>query len=111
MLRNASRTLEIDVSQNQQVERGVLAHYARHGIEGWRTENRLWRSLFGLTFWKQLYEEDTLVTEFDRRPLSLKQNNFYAKFEHSIEALLRRLIAKKNCVFTFTKWPRCTMAK
>lgn len=94
MLRSASRTLAIDVSQNQQVERGVLAHYARQGIQGWRTENRLWRSLFGLTFWKQLYEEDALVTEFDRRPLSLKQNNFYAKFKDSIESLLARLDSK-----------------
>ena len=94
MLRNASRTLNIDVSQNQQVERGVLAHYARQGIQGWRTENRLWRSLFGLMFWQQLYEEDTLVTEFDRRPLSLKQNNFYEKFKDSIEALLSRLNSK-----------------
>ena len=103
MLRNASRTLDIDVSQNQQVERGVLAHYARQGIEGWRTENRLWRSLFGLTFWKQLYEEDTLVTEFDRRPLSLKQNNFYAKFELSIEGLLRKLNTKEKLRFHLHK--------
>ncbi|MBJ2129128.1 VRR-NUC domain-containing protein [Alteromonas sp. IB21] len=103
MLRSASRTLDIDVSQNQQVERGVLAHYARQGIVGWRTENRLWRSLFGLTFWKQLYEEDTLVTEFDRRPLSLKQNNFYAKFELSIEDLLRKLNTKEKLRFHLHK--------
>ncbi|HCV01050.1 MAG TPA: DNA polymerase III subunit epsilon, partial [Pseudoalteromonas sp.] len=103
MLRNASRSLDIDVSQNQQVERGVLAHYARQGVEGWRTENRLWRSLFGLTFWKQLYEEDTLVTEFDRRPLSLKQNNFYAKFEQSIEALLLALDSKEKLRFHIHK--------
>ncbi|MDO6576816.1 exonuclease domain-containing protein [Alteromonas stellipolaris] len=96
MLRNASRTIDIDVSQNQQVERGVLAHYKRLGIAGWRTENRLWRSLFGLTFWAQLYEEDTLVTEFDRRPLSLKQNNFYARFGSSIEALFERLDGKEK---------------
>lgn len=103
MLRSASRTLAIDVSQNQQVERGVLAHYARQGIQGWRTENRLWRSLFGLTFWKQLYEEDALVTEFDRRPLSLKQNNFYAKFEDSIESLLARLDSKDTLRFHIQK--------
>ena len=103
MLRNASRTLAIDVSQNQQVERGVLAHYARQGVQGWRTENRLWRSLFGLTFWKQLYEEDTLVTEFDRRPLSLKQNNFYAKFEDSIETLLDALDSKEKLRFHIHK--------
>jgi DNA polymerase-3 subunit epsilon len=103
MLRSASRTLDIDVSQNQQVERGVLAHYARQGVQGWRTENRLWRSLFGLTFWTQLYEEDALVTEFDRRPLSLKQNNFYAKFEDSIEALLERLGTKEKLRFHLHK--------
>lgn len=96
MLRSASRTINIDVSQNQQVERGVLAHYKRLGIAGWRTENRLWRSLFGLTFWAQLYEEDALVTEFDRRPLSLKQNNFYARFCDSIEALFERLDSKEK---------------
>ena len=96
MLRNASRNIDIDVSQNQQVESGVLAYYARHDITGWRTENRLWRSLFGLTFWQQLYEEDALVTEFDRRPLSLKQNNFYTKFESSIETLLLALSSKQK---------------
>ena len=96
MLRNAARNLAIDVSQNQQVERGVLAHYARHGVAGWRTENRLWRSLFGLTFWKQLYEEDTLATEFDRRPLSLKQNNFYSKFAQSIEQTLSAFSSKQE---------------
>ncbi len=103
MLRSASRELAIDVSQNQQVERGVLAHYARHGIKGWRTENRLWRSIFGLTFWSQLYEEDTLVTEFDRRPLSLKQNNFYAKFKTSIEGLLSSLDSKEKLLFHIQK--------
>ena len=91
MLRNAARKIAIDVSQNQQVEEGVLAHYKRLGIKGWRTENGLWRALFGLTFWTQLYELDTLVTEFDRRPLSLKQNNFYERFHHSIDALLEQL--------------------
>ena len=91
MLRNASRNIAIDVSQNQQVEEGVLAYYKREGMRGWRTENGLWRALFGLTFWTQLYELDTLVTEFDRRPLSLKQNNFYERFHHSIDALLEQL--------------------
>ena len=49
------------------------------------------------------YEEDTLVTEFDRRPLSLKQNNFYAKFEYSIEALLQALDSKEKLRFHIHK--------
>ena len=48
-------------------------------------------------------QEDTLVTEFDRRPLSLKQNNFYAKFEHSIEALLQALDSKEKMRFHIHK--------
>lgn len=88
MLRNASRTLQLDESQNQSVERGVIAWYQRHGAEAWRTENRLWRSLFALTFWTLLFEEDAPVTAFDRRPQSLKNNAFYDSFAVKIDELL-----------------------
>ncbi|MEW9797698.1 exonuclease domain-containing protein [Alteromonas sp. CYL-A6] len=91
MLRNASRSLDLDESQRHQVERGVMAAYRRRGSQSWRTENTLWRSLFGLTFWSLLFEQDTLVTEFDRRPQSLKHNTFYADFDVQIDALLQSL--------------------
>ena len=78
--------LDIDVSQNQQVERGVLAHYASTALKVGARKTDYGAVCSALPL-RQLYEEDTLVTEFDRRPLSLKQNNFYAKFEYSIEAL------------------------
>ncbi|OFC69838.1 exonuclease domain-containing protein [Alteromonas confluentis] len=91
MLRNASRTLQLDESQNQAVEQGVIAWYKRHNIEAWRTENRLWRSLFALTFWPILFEKDAPVTEFDRRPQSLKNNNFYTTFHTDIDALLAKV--------------------
>lgn len=90
MLRDASRALALDISQNQAVERGVISYYRRQGIAAWRTENTLWRALFGLTFWSLLFEQDQLVTEFDRRPKSLKYNAFYSTFEIPIEALLSR---------------------
>lgn len=88
MLRNSSKTLQLDISQNQRVERGVIAWYKRQNTTAWRTENRLWRTLFGLTFWTQLFEQDQLVTEFDRRPQSLRYNRFYETFAQSIDALL-----------------------
>lgn len=96
MLREATQTLAIDECHNQEVERGVMAWYRRQGTACWRTENRLWLSLFGLTFWQLLYEQDTLVTEFDRRPLSLKHNNVYTRFESQIEALLTALDTPKQ---------------
>ncbi|MCU7553477.1 exonuclease domain-containing protein [Alteromonas sp. ASW11-19] len=91
MLRNASRVLALDESQNQQVERGVIAWYKRRGIAAWRTENRLWRVLFGLTFWELLYNQGALVNEFDRRPQPLRHNDFYARYGDEIEALLAKL--------------------
>ena len=88
MLRNAARSLSLDESHNQSVEQGVMAWYKRHGISSWRTENRLWRSLFALTFWTPLFEKDTPLTEFDRRPKTLKNNTFYTVFEEDIEQIL-----------------------
>ncbi|MBU2978287.1 exonuclease domain-containing protein [Alteromonas sp. C1M14] len=87
MLRSATRKLDLDESQNQSVEQGVIGWYKRHGAAAWRTENRLWRSLFGLVFWPLLYEKDSLVTEFDQRPKSLQDNCFYATFASDIEGL------------------------
>ncbi len=88
MLRNASRSVKLDISQNNSVEAGVLALYRRQAIEAHRTENQLWRSLFGLIFWPILFEQDEFVNEFDRRPISLKENTFYARYQDLIEKTL-----------------------
>lgn len=92
MLRNAARSLSLDERYNQSVEQGVMAWYKRQGILSWRTENRLWRSLFALTFWTPLFEKDTPVTEFDSRPKTLKNNTFYDVFKDEIELILTTCI-------------------
>ncbi len=103
MLRSSSKTLQLDISQNQHVERGVIAWYKRRGVVAWRTENRLWRTLFGLTFWALLFEQDQLVTEFDRRPQSLKYNRFYDTFANDIESLLGGLHSSESLLQHVTK--------
>ena len=103
MLRSASRVLELDESQNQQVERGVIAWYKRKGIAAWRTENRLWRVLFGLTFWDLLYSQEALVNEFDRRPQPLRHNDFYDRYHHQIDALLDALPTAEAMLTHVTK--------
>ncbi|MCW8093245.1 exonuclease domain-containing protein [Alteromonas sp. ASW11-130] len=91
MLRAASRTLKLDISQNASVESGVMALYRRQGITAYRTENQLWRSLFGLIFWQILFEQDEFVNEFDRRPVCLKENTFYQRYHTHIEATLAQV--------------------
>jgi DNA polymerase-3 subunit epsilon len=87
MLRQGSQQISIDEMYSGSVEYGVTRFYQKQGQQAFRTENSLWRSLFGLTFWHELYELDAsaLATEFDTRPKVLRNNNFYQQFEDQIE--------------------------
>ncbi|MFC3094125.1 DNA polymerase III subunit epsilon [Alteromonas sediminis] len=100
MLRNATHSIGIDSRYNQQVEQGVIGYYQRKGIKAWRTENELWRSLFGLTFWPLLFEGDkgALSNEFDRRPALLRHNEFYQQCGDQIDQLLATL-SQKDALF------------
>ena len=93
MLRDATHTLSIDSRYNQMVEQGVIAYYSRNNIKAFRTENQLWKSLFGLVFWPILYEQESanLSNEFERMPPSLKTNQFYHEHTNSIENALAAL--------------------
>ena len=90
MLRGAGQRLQIDELYLNSVESGVQDYYGARGIQAFKTENRLWRALFGLTFWHELFELDpaALANEFDSRPRVLKQNSFYREFGAEIEARL-----------------------
>ncbi len=91
MLRNATRCVPIDSRYNTQVEQGVVAYYSRKNIFAIRTENQLWRSLFGLCFWSVLYEQDkaNLGNEFERAPPALKQGVFYKTHKETIDRHLK----------------------
>ncbi len=88
MLRHSVRQLAIDINYKQSVERGVMSYYSRHGTTVFRTENRLWRTLFGLTFWEILYADNYLSSPFDGIPKVLKENRFYDYCQSDIEALI-----------------------
>jgi DNA polymerase-3 subunit epsilon len=93
LLRDSTRCLNIDSRYNTMVEKGVTAYYSRAGMTAIRTENHLWRSLFGLLYWPILYEQDkaNLSNEFERVPHSLKTNRFYDEHKDMIEDTLRSI--------------------
>ncbi len=97
MLREASTIVKIDEVYRDQVERGVQKYYQKKGCQAFRTENRLWRALFGIVFWQELFEADdkSLITEFDFRPQSIVQNNFYENYSSQIETKLSRMTSAK----------------
>ncbi|MDO6559471.1 exonuclease domain-containing protein [Paraglaciecola chathamensis] len=69
----------------QSVEHTRVSH-----TQVYRTENRLFRALFGLTFWHELFNEAQRATgsEFDRTPRLIKENSLYQELEEQVEARL-----------------------
>nr|WP_297348860.1 exonuclease domain-containing protein [uncultured Glaciecola sp.] len=100
MLRENSQTILIDEMHKGGVERGVVAYYERRGCTAMRTENELWRALFGLYFWHEIYELDGLglTNEFDHLPTSLKTNQFYEFASEQIETRLKSTDTKAKLV-------------
>ncbi|MCV2883367.1 exonuclease domain-containing protein [Aestuariibacter sp. AA17] len=105
MLREDNAPLFIDEIYINRVETGVKKYYQQRGSEAYKTENRLWRTLFGLTFWQELFEldETALANEFDRRPRALVQRYFYDRYQQEIERKLALLHNIEAFRFHLTK--------
>ncbi|WP_339719866.1 exonuclease domain-containing protein [uncultured Paraglaciecola sp.] len=103
-LREESYDLGIDQIHKDQVEKGVKQYYQRLGASAYRTENRLFNALFGLTFWEELFNHvDAVATEFDRRPKVVKENTVYLELEHAIERRLLIFLEPKRAAAYLTK--------
>ena len=89
LLRGAS-VLKLDESFRNAPERAAQKYYDARGQQTWRTENRLWKTLFGLTFWEELFESggSGLHSDFDRMPAGLRAGTFYSDFKDRIESKL-----------------------
>lgn len=96
MLRQSAPPIALDEAFVSSVEAGVQQYYERCGMRAYRSENRLWRAMFGLTFWHELFdnEEAGLSNEFDQLPLVLRHDLFYQQMEAAIELRLRQLSTK-----------------
>ncbi len=61
------------------VEQKALEHFFADGYEGAHTENYLWRNLFGLLFWEELFHKDqaTFHHPLQRMPSDLHDEFFF----------------------------------
>jgi DNA polymerase-3 subunit epsilon len=80
------------VQNAQELQNGQqsAAHIRVSHTQVYRTENRLFRALFGLTFWHELFNEALRATgsEFDRTPRLIKENSLYQELEEQVEVRL-----------------------
>ncbi|MFO6423336.1 exonuclease domain-containing protein [Motilimonas sp. KMU-193] len=93
MLRNAAPAIALDEAFVGSPEQGVIDYYQRQGITAIYGENQIWRALFCLTFWPELYQDEKsqLSNEFSLLPKTIKDNAFYATFRTEIETRLAHL--------------------
>jgi DNA polymerase-3 subunit epsilon len=100
MLRENSQTLLLDEMHKGSVERGVITYYQQKGYQAFCTENDIWRSLFGLYFWCEIYQLKGLglSNEFDHVPLSLTTNQFYDFASRQIDSRLASTTSKVKLI-------------
>ena len=89
----AADVVDIDESKSGSPERAVIEHFQSTGQQAYRTENLLWRTLFGLLFWNELFvgDESSLHSPFEFMPSSLINESFYPSLQERIEARLELL--------------------
>jgi DNA polymerase-3 subunit epsilon len=84
----AGRTITVDDTWRGNPEAGVAGVMRRQGYDVFYAENTLWRCLFGLLFWDELFEAGQLHSGFDWVPHCLKDRSFARRFVNEIEAKL-----------------------
>ena len=97
--------LKLDEAFKSSPERAAQRYYSSQGYTVYFTENRLWRALFGLLFWDELYcsKASALHNSFENVPTSLKTGAFYGQFETKIEAKLSSLSSAANSYMQILK--------
>jgi DNA polymerase-3 subunit epsilon len=92
MLR-AGEVIEIDESMSGAPERAAARYFENFGQRAFRSENLLWRTLFGLLFWEELFggNDATTSSPFDFLPASLASGRFHEQHAAAITARLSLL--------------------
>ena len=96
MLR-AADVIDLDESLSGNPERAVAAYYESQGAQAYRTENALWRTIFGLLFWDELFDSDTttLHSPFEFVPACLQDGSFATLHAKAIAERLELLGDRK----------------
>jgi len=100
----AGLEIRLDEALKHLPEYAAKRSFERDGFEVYRSENGVWRMLFGLLFWDELFgKRATLHNVFDRRPSNLKNGTFYTDFKGKIEDKLAQLSNQKHAQLALLK--------
>ena len=96
----AGEIFHIDESKSGSPERAAIEFLESQGKAAFRTENLLWRTLFGLTFWHELFVDESATSHspFELLPASLANGTFYEQNRDRVESRLALLIDDPDAV-------------
>ncbi len=97
---NTAQVIEVAYSQEKRIEQLVLDHLEGLGYSGFFSENYIWRSLFGLVFWDQLYAEDAVI----HQPLQRLPSDVYAGFYETRQEELTAHLSKLRSKAALKNW-------
>ena len=94
--------IELDDAYRGSPEWAAVMYFEKRGKRAFRTENRFWRTLFGLLFWDLIFETQgsSPCSPFERLPAALLERRFLAEHADAIEQRLA-LLTKPKAVQQF----------
>lgn len=86
--------------EGRRVEAHALAYFAKEGYEGVHAENYLWRGLFGLIFWDELFdpESTTFHHPLQRMSSDLHSEDHFIKNGEAYLTKTRKFKTKKKLI-------------
>lgn len=89
----SAESIDIDESKSGSPEKALIDYYEEQNIPAFRTENQLWRNLFALMFWDELFVDgdSNPHSPFEYLPGSLANGSFYIANRERIEERLAEL--------------------
>ena len=90
--------LSLDEAWFRQPEEGVRQVMAGRGLKVHHAENGIWRALFGVLFWHEIFESplNTFHSPFERLPDELGSSRFFVKHHEAIRAKLTLLASPEE---------------
>ncbi len=97
---NASPSIIITEPTGNRVEQHALEHFEQQGFKGVHSENYLWRGLFGLLFWEELFDEQhaTFHHPLQRMPSDLHSETFYQNRGDILGKKTKKIRTKKALI-------------
>ncbi len=88
------------------VEQATIAHFEREGWNGFHAENFLWRGIFGLVFWEEIFDEShgSFHQPLQRQPSDLNDDVFFEARVHLLEARLKSFNSRKSMLAHITNY-------